>query len=181
MAKAKSKSKKPAAKAQSKTKTKAKPSKVKAVPAGYETITPYITVRGAAKALDFYKKAFGAKETMRLPSPDGKIGHAEISIGKAHVMLSDEFPEMGAKGPQTVGGSPVLLHLYVDNVDAAFKRAEQAGAKVTRPVADMFYGDRGGQLEDPFGHKWWLASRIEEVAPKELQRRMAAMEKEQKK
>ena len=177
MAKAKSKVK---AKAKAKAKPAAK-KKVKAVPAGYETITPYITVRGAAKAIDFYKKAFGAKETMRLASPDGQVGHAEISIGKAHVMLSDEFPEMGAKGPQTVGGSPVLLHLYVDNVDAAFKRAEQAGAKVTRPVADMFYGDRGGQLEDPFGHKWWLASRIEEVAPKELQRRMAAMEKEQKK
>jgi PhnB protein len=176
MAKAKSKSKKPAA-----AKTKAKPSKVKAVPAGYETVTPYITVRGAAKAIDFYKKAFGARETLRLPSPDGQIGHAEISIGKSHIMLSDEFPDMGARSPQMIGGSPVLLHLYVENVDAAFKRAEQAGAKVVRPLADMFYGDRGGQLEDPFGNKWWLASRIEEVPEKELMRRMAAMEKQPKK
>jgi PhnB protein len=173
------------AKAKSKAKTKAKPPArkraVKAVPPGYESITPYITVKGAAAAIDFYKKAFGARETMRLPSPDGKVGHAEISIGKAHIMLADEFPDMGNKAPATLGDSPVLLHLYVENVDAAFKRAEKAGAKVVRPLADMFYGDRGGQLEDPFGHKWWLASRIEEVPEKELKRRMKAMEKEQKK
>ncbi len=169
------------AKAKAQSKSPAKKRAVKAVPVGYETITPYITVKGAAKALDFYKKAFGAKETMRLPSPDGQVGHAEISIGKAHIMLSDEFIEMGAKAPGTVGGSPVLLHLYVEDVDAAFKRAEKAGATVTRPLADMFYGDRGGQLLDPFGHKWWLASRIEDMSEKETQRRMAKMSEEQKK
>jgi len=171
------------AKAKSKAKIKAPAKKraVKAVPAGYEGITPYITVKGGAAAIDFYKKAFGAKETLRLPSPDGKVGHAEISIGKAHIMLADEFPEMGNKGPHSIGDSPVLLHLYVENVDAAFKRAQRAGAKVIRPLANQFYGDRGGQLEDPFGHKWWLASRIEEVPEKELMRRMKAMANEGKK
>jgi len=144
---------------------------VEPVPEGYHTLTPYLTIRNAAAALDFYKRAFGAEETFRVASPDGKIGHAEIRIGDSAIMLSDEFPEMGAQGPETIGGSPVMLHLYVENVDALVERAVQAGGKLERPVANQFYGDRGGMITDPFGHKWWIATHVEDVPPDELERR----------
>ncbi|HZW21206.1 VOC family protein [Noviherbaspirillum sp.] len=145
--------------------------KVKPVPEGYHTLTPYLTIRNAAAALDFYKRAFGAEETFRVASPDGKVGHAEIRIGDSAIMLSDEFPEMGAQSPETIGGSPVMLHLYVENVDALVDQAVQAGGKLERPVADQFYGDRGGMITDPFGHKWWIATHVEDVPPDELERR----------
>ena len=148
--------------------------KVKPIPEGYHTLTPYLTIKNAAEALDFYKRAFGADETFRIASPDGKIGHAEIRIGDSAIMLSDEFPEMGARGPESIGGSPVMLHLYVENVDALVDRAVQAGGKLERPVADQFYGDRGGMITDPFGHKWWIATHVEDVPPDELERRSKA-------
>jgi PhnB protein len=138
-------------------------------------ITPYLCVRGAARALDFYREAFGAVETMRIAEPGGRIGHAEIEIGGAGVMLSDEYPDMGVKSPQTLGGSPVTLHVYLDDVDAAFARALAAGGKEVRPVADQFYGDRGGKLEDPFGHLWWIATRKEELSREEIEGRAAAL------
>jgi PhnB protein len=148
---------------------------VNPVPEGYRTVTPYLIVSGAAKAIDFYKRAFGAEERVRMPMPDGKIGHAEIQIGDSIVMLADEFPQMGAQSPQTIGGTPVGLCLYVADVDVLFKRAIAAGAKEERPVQDQFYGDRSGTLIDPFGHKWTIATHIEDVTPEEMERRMAAM------
>ena len=148
---------------------------VKAVPDGYHTVTPYLTIRNAAAALDFYKKAFGADELFRVAAPDGKVGHAEIRIGDSSIMLSDEFPEMGANSPQSLGGSPVMIHLYVENVDALVDRAINAGGRLDRPVADQFYGDRGGMVTDPFGHKWWIATHVEDVPPDELEQRAAAM------
>ncbi len=147
---------------------------VKAIPEGYEGATPYLSIKGAAEAIEFYKKAFGATETMRLADPSGKIGHAEIKIGKANVMLADEYPEMGFVSPKTLGGSPVTLHLYVEDVDAVASQVEAAGAKVLRPVEDQFYGDRGGELEDPFGHRWFIATRIEDISPEEMKKRAAA-------
>ena len=147
----------------------------KPIPDGYRTVTPYLIVRGAAAALEFYKKAFGAKERMRLPMPGGRIGHAEIEIGDSVIMLADEFPEMGAKSPQTIGGTPVGICVYVENVDARFKQAIAAGGKEEKPVIDQFYGDRSGTLADPFGHKWTLATHIEDVTPEEIGRRMAAI------
>lgn len=128
--------------------------KGKPIPDGYHTVTPYLIVRGAAAAIEFYKKAFAATELFRLDSPSGKIGHAEMRIGDSPIVLADEHPEMGAKSPQTIGGSPVSIMLYVEDVDAVVPRAVAAGAKVTRPVEDKFYGDRMGGLEDPFGHVW---------------------------
>ena len=121
-------------------------SQVKPIPEGYHSVTPYLCIKGAATAIEFYKKAFGAKELLRMPAPGDRIGHAEIQIGDSHVMLADEFPEMGFLSPLTVGGSPVMMHLYVEDVDATANKAVAAGAKVTKPVADQFYGDRGGQL-----------------------------------
>ncbi len=147
--------------------------KVKPIPDGYESITPYITVAGTAQAIEFYRKAFGAVEKLRIPAPDDRVGHAEIAIGKANIMLSDEFPEIDARSPRTVGGTPVVPHLYVENVDDTVRRAEAAGATVLRPPADQFYGDRGAMLLDRFGHKWWLATHIEDVPDDELQRRAA--------
>src|SRR2546422_10399539 len=147
---------------------------VKPIPEGYHSVTPYLIIRGASQALDFYKKAFGAVELFRFPTPDGKIGHAEIKIGDSPVMLADEFPEMGAKSPPTIGGSPVTIHLYVEDVDKTFAQAIAAGAKETRPVKDQFYGDRAGQLEDPFGHKWYIATHKEELTMEEVKRRAAA-------
>jgi PhnB protein len=147
---------------------------VKAIPEGYEGATPYLSIKGAAEAIEFYKKAFGATETMRLADPSGKIGHAEIKIGKANIMLADEYPEMGFVSPKTLGGSPVTIHLYVEDVDAVASQAEAAGAKVLRPVADQFYGDRGGSFEDPFGHRWFLSTRIEDISPEEMKKRAAA-------
>ena len=150
-------------------------SKVKPIPEGYHSVTPYLCCRDAASAIEFYKSAFGATEVMRMGAPDGKVGHAEIRIGDSRVMLADEFPEMGFLSPQSVGGSPVMLHLYVEDVDATVPKAVAAGAKITRPVEDQFYGDRGGQLEDPFGHKWYVSTRKEDLSPEEVKKRMAAM------
>lgn len=154
--------------------SEAKDVKVKPIPEGYHSMTPYLCVKGAAEAIEFYKKAFGARELMRMGGPGGKVGHAEIQIGDSRVMLADEFPEMGFLSPQSVGGSPVMLHLYVEDVDATADEAVKAGAKVTRPVADQFYGDRGGQLQDPFGHKWYVSTHKEDLSPEEIDRRKAA-------
>ncbi len=151
------------------------PSRVKPIPEGYRTITPYLAIKNAAKALEFYKRAFGATESYKLMMPDGRVGHAEIRLGDSLVMLADEFPEYGGKAPDTLGGSPVSLHLYVEDVDAFVKKALAAGAKERKPVTDQFYGDRSGQLEDPFGHLWWVATHKEDVAPEAMQKRVEAM------
>ena len=134
----------------------------KPIPEGYHTATAYLIIKDAAQAIEFYKKAFGATEVMRFAQPDGKIGHAEIKIGDSHIMLADEFPEMGARSPQSIGGSPVSILLYVEDVDAQAKLAVAAGAKVVRPVKDQFYGDRSGSFEDPFGHQWHIATHVED-------------------
>jgi PhnB protein len=147
---------------------------VKPIPDGYNAVTPYLIVDGAARAIEFYTKAFGAIELFRLDGPDGRIGHAEVLIGDSHIMLADEFPTMGARGPRSIGGSPVQLLLYVEDVDAVVRHAVTLGAVVTRPVADQFYGDRAGGLEDPFGHSWHVATHKEDVSPEEMQRRGAA-------
>ena len=146
---------------------------VKPVPDGYHTVTPYLIVNDGPAALEFYKKAFGAVELLRMPRPDGRIGHAEIKIGDSPVMLADEHPEIGALSPQSVGGSPVSIHLYVADVDAMFKQAVAAGASVVRPVQKQFYGDRTGGVKDPFGYQWYIATHVEDVSPQELQRRAA--------
>jgi PhnB protein len=151
---------------------------VKPIPEGYHSVTPYLIVKDAARALEFYKKAFGAKETMRMAGPGGKIGHAEIRIGNSAVMLADEFPQMGASSPQTLGGSPVGLMIYVEDVDSRFNQAVAAGATVERPLKDQFYGDRSGTLVDPFGHKWTIATHKEDVSPEEMQRRSEAFMKQ---
>ena len=145
--------------------------KVKPIPDGYHSVTPYLVINGAAKALEFYKKAFGAIELFRMPQPDGKIGHAEIKIGDSPVMLADEAPERGFRGPQALGGSPIGLMIYVEDVDKVFSQAVAAGAKVERPVKNQFYGDRSGGVIDPFGHVWYIATHIEDVSPEELGRR----------
>jgi len=145
--------------------------KVKAIPEGYHSVTPYLIVDGAAAALEFYRKAFGAQEVVRMEGPPGKISHAEIRIGDSMVMLADEFPEMAARGPRSYGGSPVLIHLYVEDVDAVAQAAVAAGAKLVRPVQDQFYGDRSGGLEDPFGHVWYVATHKEDLSPEEIRRR----------
>jgi PhnB protein len=147
---------------------------VKAIPEGHHAVTPYLCIKGAASALEFYKQAFDATELMRLVQPDGRIGHSEIRIGDSVIMLSDEFPEIGARSPQTTGGSPVTIHLYVEDVDAVFNQAVAAGAKAKRPVADQFYGDRMGGVEDPFGYTWWIATHKEDLSSEEIQRRAAA-------
>jgi PhnB protein len=151
--------------------------KVKPIPEGYHNITPYLVIKGAAAAIDFYKKAFGAVEVMRMPQPDGRVGHAELKFGDSMVMLADEFPEMSVVGPKTLGNTSVALLLYVDDVDKAVERAVSLGATIKKPVADQFYGDRSGTLEDPFGHKWTLAVHLEDVSPEEMERRMAAQAK----
>jgi PhnB protein len=148
-------------------------STVKSIPDGYQAITPYLIVDGAASAISYYEKVFGAIEMLRLAGPDGKVGHAELLINDSRIMLADEFPQMGARGPHSIGGSPVSLMLYVDDVDDTAKRAIEAGAKLTRPIEDQFYGDRAGGLEDPFGHHWHIATHKEDVSPEELQRRAA--------
>ena len=142
---------------------------VKPIPDGYHTATPYLVVNGAARAIEFYKNAFGAQELMRMGGPDGKINHAEIKIGDSPIMLSDEV--MGNKSPQTLGGSPVAIFLYVDDVDRVFNQAIAAGAKEEMKPADMFWGDRYGKLTDPFGHSWSLATHVEDVAPQEMEKR----------
>ena len=145
---------------------------VKPVPEGYHTATPYLIVSGGAKAIDFYKRAFGAVEHYRLEGPNNSIGHADIMIGNSHIMLADENPMMGAKSPKSLGGSPVGVCLYVEDVDKLFNQAVAAGGKVKRPVADQFYGDRSGTLEDPFGHNWTIATHKEDLSPEEIGRRM---------
>jgi len=139
--------------------------------------TPYLCCKDAARAIEFYKKAFGATEAIRLSEPGGRIGHAEIRIGDAPIMLSDEYPEMDVRSPESLGGSPVLIHLYVDDVDALTSQAVAAGAKLLRPVADQFYGDRSGTLTDPFGHRWMIATRKEDASAAEMQKRYDALMK----
>ena len=144
------------------------PKTAQAIPTGYHTVTPSLFVAGAAKAIDFYKKALGAEEVMRFPAPDGTIMHAEIRIGDSRLMLGDEMPEQGGKSPKTLGGSPVSFFVYQDNVDAAWKRAIEAGGKEVMPLEDQFWGDRAGCFQDPFGHNWWLAQHIRDMTPEEL-------------
>ncbi|MDQ3569575.1 MAG: VOC family protein [Actinomycetota bacterium] len=147
--------------------------KVQPIPEGYPRVTPYLCVDGAGAAIAFYVDVLGATERMRMPAPDGKIGHAEVQIGDSVIMISDEMPEMGFIGPRTVGGTPVGLSVYVEDVDAVFDRALKAGAKSLQPVEDQFYGDRSGQFEDPFGHRWNVATHVEDVPPEEMERRAA--------
>jgi PhnB protein len=152
--------------------------KVNAIPTGYHAITPYLIIRGAAQAIDFYKQAFGAVEIMRMAHGD-KIGHAEIKIGDSFIMLADEFPEMGYQSPQALNGTTVSLVLYIEDVDTVFQRAVDAGAEVKMALENKFYGDRMGTLADPFGHTWSLATHIEDVTPEEMQKRMEAFCKQQ--
>ncbi|HKY32286.1 MAG TPA: VOC family protein [Candidatus Polarisedimenticolia bacterium] len=147
---------------------------VKAIPDGHHTVTTHLTTTDASAAIDFYKKAFGAEEIVRMPGPGGKVMHAELQIGDSRIMVNDEFPDYGALGPRSLGGSPVSIHLYVQDADAAFDRAVKAGAKVTMPLADMFWGDRYGKLEDPFGHKWSIGTHIEDVSAEECAKRAKA-------
>ena len=151
--------------------------KVNPIPAEYSGITAYLGVHDAAAAIEFYKDAFGATEVMRLPMPNGKIGHAEVKIGNSLLMLADEAPDVGHNSPKTLGGTTVKLHMYVEDVDAFFERAVAGGAKVIIPVADQFYGDRSGRLEDPFGHLWIVSTHTEDVSPEEMERRMAEFSK----
>ena len=144
--------------------------KVTAVPEGYHTITPSLAVRDAARAIDFYKKAFGAEERMRMPGPDGKLMHAELRIGSSLIMLGEEMPEMGARSAQALGGTPVSFYVYVDNVDAFWTRAVAAGAKPIVPLSEMFWGDRLGKLEDPFGFSWTPAQHVKDPTPEEMKR-----------
>jgi PhnB protein len=148
---------------------------VKAIPDGYPTVTPYLIVDGAGAAIEFYSLVLGATERMRMPAPDDKVGHAELEIGNSVIMLADEFPDMDALGPRAVGGTPVTLHVYVEDVDSVFERALAAGAKELRAVEERFYGDRSGQFEDPFGHRWDVATHVEDVPPEEMAKRMASM------
>ena len=148
---------------------------VKSIPEGYHNVTPYLYVRNAAGAIDFYKNAFGATEIMRMPGPDGRIVHAELRFGDSVVMLADENPHMGIMSPQTVGGFSAGMLLYVPNVDAVVQKAVENGAKALRPVKDQFYGDRSGSILDPFGHMWTVSTHVEDVAPEEMKKRMASM------
>jgi PhnB protein len=149
--------------------------KVKAIPDGYRSVTPYLIVDGASAAIDWYAKVLGTKERMRMPMPGDRVGHAELEVGDSVIMLADEFPDMGAKGPKTIGGSPVSILVYVDDVDAVFDRAVTSGATAREPVADKFYGDRSGTFEDPFGQVWNVATHVEDVPPDEMAKRAAAM------
>jgi PhnB protein len=144
---------------------------VKPIPEGYHTVTPYLVAKDAAAAIDFYKKAFGAQELFRMEGPGGKIGHAEIKIGDSILMLAGEHPEMGHVGPESLGGSPVGLMVYLEDVDAVVARAIEAGATAMRPIENQFYGDRSGSVKDPFGHTWMIATHVEDVAPDEMARR----------
>jgi PhnB protein len=152
---------------------------VKPIPDGYHSVTPYLVVKGASSAIEFYKSAFGATELMRFADPSGRIGHAELKLGDSTIMLADENPPMGAVSPQSVGGTPVGLLLYVEDVDAVADRAVGAGATVIRPVQDQFYGDRSGTFADPFGHKWTISTHKEDISAEEMHRRAEAFMKKQ--
>ena len=147
--------------------------KVNPIPDGYPRVTPYLCIDGAGAAIDFYSKVFGSTERMRMPDPDGRIGHAELQFGDSLIMLADEYPEMGIRGPKAVGGTPVTISVYVEDVDGVFDRAVELGAKALRQVEDQFYGDRSGQFEDPFGHRWSVATHVEDVPPDEMAKRAA--------
>jgi PhnB protein len=155
--------------------------KTKPIPEGHHTVTPYLAIKNAVKALEFYKKAFDATEVYKLVMPDGRLGHGEIRLGDSIIMLADEFPEFGGKAPDTLGGTAVNIHLYVEDVDSFFTKAVAAGAIERKAVKDQFYGDRSGQLEDPFGHLWWVATHKEDIAPDEMQKRVQAMFSQPKK
>ena len=146
----------------------------KPIPDDYPRVTPYLIVDGAGAAIDFYCSVLGATERLRMPAPDGRIGHAELQLGDSMIMLADENAQMGARGPRAIGGTPVSLHVYVEDSDAAFERAVQRGAKALQAVEDRFYGDRSGQFEDPFGHRWNVSTHVEDVPPEEMSRRAAA-------
>jgi PhnB protein len=146
----------------------------KAIPDDYQRVTPYLYIDGAGSAIDFYCSVLGARERMRMPAPDGRIGHAELEIGDSVIMLADANPEMDVRSPRSIGGTPVALHVYVDDVDNVFGQAVEAGAKQLRPVENQFYGDRSGQFEDPFGHRWNVATHVEDVPPDEMAKRAAA-------
>jgi PhnB protein len=151
----------------------------KVIPDGYHSVTPYLIVKGADRAIDFYKNVFGASQRMRMDGPNGTVGHAEIEIDGSVIMLADEFPDMGFRSPQSLGGTGVSLHLYVKEVDSCFSRAVAAGAKALRPVQDQFYGDRSGTVEDPFGHVWTISTHKEDLSPEELRKRAEAVMKQQ--
>ena len=180
MAKAKKSKKKSPLKKQKQTKKKKvtvkRKQKISAIPKGYNSITPYLIVNAAKEAIQFYKTAFAAKEAMRMEGKQGKVMHAELKIGDAKIMLADEFPEMNAHAPAKFGGSPVSIHLYVKDVDKTVDKAIAAGAKVIRPIENMFYGDRCGTLEDPYGHKWHVSTHIENVTPAKMRKRMAELD-----
>ncbi|MGW8764420.1 VOC family protein [Streptomyces sp. NPDC055815] len=144
---------------------------VQPIPEGYPRVTPYLCVDGAAAAIDFYVSVLGATERMRMPAPEGRIGHAELELGNSLIMLADEFPEMNFRSPKAVGGTPITLHVYVEDVDSVFAEALTRGAKQLSPVKNEFYGDRTGQLEDPFGHRWNLSTHVEDVPPEEMEKR----------
>ena len=143
------------------------------IPDGYPRVTPYLIVDGAAAAIDFYTSVLGATERMRMEGPDARVGHAELEIGDSVIMLADEHPEIDALGPRSVGGTPVSLHVYVEDADSVFERAIGAGARALRPVEDKFYGDRSGGFEDPFGHRWDVSTRVEDIPPEEMSKRAA--------
>ena len=152
---------------------------VKAIPDGYHSVTAYLIIKGADRAIDFYKKVFGATQRMRMDGPNGTVGHAEIEIDGSAIMLADEFPDMGFRSPQSLGGAGVSLHLYVKDVDTCFNRAVAAGGKALRPVQDQFYGDRSGTLEDPFGHVWTISTHKEDLSAEEIHKRSEAFMKQQ--
>ncbi len=147
--------------------------KVQPIPEGYPQVTPYLCVDGANAAIEFYATVFGATERVRMPGPNGTVGHAELQLGDSLIMLSDEYPEMGMRGPKTIGGTPVTISVYVEDVDGIFDKAVAAGATALRPVENQFYGDRTGQFEDPFGHRWSVATHVEDVPPDEMAKRAA--------
>ncbi len=147
--------------------------KAEPIPQGYPRVSPYLCVDSCTEAIEFYVTVFGARERVRMPAPDGKIGHAELELGDSLIMLSDEYPEMDVRSPKSIGGTPVFLSVYVEDVDAVFEKALQAGATALRQVEDQFYGDRSGQFQDPFGHRWNVATHVEDVPPEEMARRTA--------
>jgi len=147
-------------------------SKVPHIPKDYHSVTPYLIIKGAAQAIDYYKKVFGATQVVRMDGPDGRVGHAELQIGDSRIMLADEYPEMGHKSAATIGDSPVSLYLYMPDVDSVVKKAVAEGAKILKPVQDQFYGDRSGFIQDPFGHQWGVATHVEDVSPEEMKERM---------